>query len=133
MHNFSLNKSFIKALIVGSVVSLCIIVVLLCIMTAVLLGVSMLPYEYLSYLMLIFDAIAVFIGSYVAARLNKESGLFIGLLNGGIVFIAILISGFCVSPETLSIVTLLKAVIILVFSSLGGIKGVNTKEKIHIR
>ena len=133
MHNFSLNKSFIKALIVGSVVSLCIIVVLLCIMTAVLLGVSMLPYEYLSYIMLIFDAIAVFMGSYVAARINKESGLFIGLLNGGIVFIAILISGFCVSPETLSIVTLLKAVIILVFSSLGGIKGVNTKEKIHIR
>ncbi|MBQ6626970.1 MAG: TIGR04086 family membrane protein [Ruminococcus sp.] len=133
MHNFSLNKSFIKALIVGSVVSLCIIVVLLCIMSAVLLGVSMLPYEYLSYIMLIFDAIAVFIGSYVAARINKESGLFIGLLNGGIVFIAILISGFCVSPETLSIVTLLKAVIILVFSSLGGIKGVNTKEKIHIR
>ena len=133
MHNFSLNKSFIKALIVGSVVSLCIIVVLLCIMSAVLLGVSMLPYEYLSYIMLIIDAIAVFIGSYVAARINKESGLFIGLLNGGIVFIAILISGFCVSPETLSIVTLLKAVIILVFSSLGGIKGVNTKEKIHIR
>lgn len=133
MHNFSLNKSFIKALIVGSVVSLCIIVVLLCIMSAVLLGVSMLPYEYLSYIMLIFDAIAVFIGSYVAARINKESGLFIGLLNGGIVFIAILISGFCVSPETLSIVTLLKTVIILVFSSLGGIKGVNTKEKIHIR
>ena len=133
MRNFSLNKSFIKALIVGSVVSLCIIVVLLCIMSAVLLGVSMLPYEYLSYIMLIIDAIAVFIGSYVAARINKESGLFIGLLNGGIVFIAILISGFCVSPETLSIVTLLKAVIILVFSSLGGIKGVNTKEKIHIR
>ena len=133
MHNFSLNKSFIKALIVGSVVSLCIIVVLLCIMTAVFLGVSMLPYEYLSYIMLIIDAIAVFMGSYVAARINKESGLFIGLLNGGIVFIAILISGFCVSPETLSIVTLLKAVIILVFSSLGGIKGVNTKEKIHIR
>ena len=133
MRNFSLNKSFIKALIVGSVVSLCIIVVLLCIMSAVLLGVSMLPYEYLSYIMLIFDAIAVFIGSYVAARINKESGLFIGLLNGVIVFIAILISGFCVSPETLSIVTLLKAVIILVFSSLGGIKGVNTKEKIHIR
>ena len=133
MHNFSLNKSFIKALIVGSVVSLCIIVVLLCIMTAVLLGVSMLPYEYLSYLMLIFDAIAVFIGSYVAARISKENGLYIGLLNGTIVFLAILISGFCIIPNTLSIITLLKAVIILVFSSLGGIKGVNTKEKIHIR
>lgn len=133
MRNFSVNKDFIKALIIGSVVSVSIICVLLCILTAVFLGVSMLPYEYLSYMMLIIDAIAVFIGSYISARINKSNGLLIGLLNGAVVFIAILISGFCVKPETLSIITLLKAVIILVFSSLGGIKGVNTKEKIHIR
>ncbi len=133
MRNFTFNRAFIKALIVGGVVSLCIIVVLLCVMTTALLGVSLLPYEYLSYIMLIIDAVAVFIGSYIAARISKENGLFIGLLNGAIVFLAILIAGFSTTPETLSIITLLKAVIILVFSSLGGIKGVNTKEKIHIR
>ncbi len=132
--NISLNNTaFIKALIIGVVSSVITIAVMLCIITAILTASALLPYEYLEYIMLIPDAIGVLVGSYIAARINKSNGLFIGLCNGAIVFLALIISGFCITPETLTLITLLKAVVILLFSAFGGIKGVNVKEKIRIK
>lgn len=132
--NLSVNNSnLLKSLILGVVSSVAIIVVLLCIITVILLTASLLPYEYLSYIMLVADAVGALVGGYVAARINKSQGLLLGLLNGFILFVILLISGFCVSSDTLTVITLLKAVVIVIFSAIGGIKGVNTKEKIHIR
>ena len=132
--NISLNNTaFIKALIIGVASSVITIALMLCIITAIFTASAMLPYEYLEYIMLIPDAIGVLAGSYIAARINKSNGLFIGLCNGAIVFLALIISGFCITPETLTLITLLKAVVILLFSAFGGIKGVNVKEKIRIK
>lgn len=132
--NISLNNTaFIKALIIGVASSVITIALMLCIITAIFSASAMLPYEYLEYIMLIPDAIGVLAGSYIAARINKSNGLFIGLCNGAIVFLALIISGFCITPETLTLITLLKAVVILLFSAFGGIKGVNVKEKIRIK
>ena len=115
--NLSVNNSnFIKALILGVVSSVGMIAVLLCVVTVVLLASSLLPYEYLSYIMLAVDAIGALFGGYIAARLNKSQGLILGLLNGFILFVGIVISGFCVSGETITILTLLKAVVIIIFS-----------------
>lgn len=133
MRNLSLNNSFIKALILGAVSSVAMITVLLCIMAVILLVSSLLPYDYLAYIMLLIDAIGVFFGGYIAARINKSQGLLLGLSNGFIIFVALVICGFLISNETITIITLLKALVILISSSLGGIKGVNTKEKIHIK
>ena len=116
------KKKIIKAIILGGVSSTCIIAVLMCI-TAVLLTTSaLLPYEYLAYIMLFIDAISVFFGGYIASRINKSKGLILGLING-------LLS----SEETVTYITLLKLITIIIFSILGGIKGVNVKEKIHIK
>ncbi len=132
--NLSLNNTaFIKALIIGVASSVITIALTLCIITAIFTASAMLPYEYLEYIMLIPDAIGVLAGGYIAARINKSNGLFIGLCNGAIVFLALIISGFCITPETLTLITLLKAVVILLFSAFGGIKGVNVKEKIRIK
>ena len=132
--NISLNNTaFIKALIIGVASSVITIALMLCIITAIFTASAMLPYEYLEYIMLIPDAIGVLAGSYIAARINKSNGLFIGLCNGAIVFLALIISGFCITPETLTLITLLKAVVILLFSAFGGIKGVNVKQKIRIK
>ncbi len=132
--NISSDKQmFIKSLILGVVSSVAIIAMLLCAMSVIFLSASLLPYEYLSYIMLIIDAIGVLLGSYIAARINKSQGLILGLLNGFIVFVALVICGFATTSESLTIITGLKAVIILLFSAFGGIKGVNVKEKIRIK
>ncbi len=127
------KKKIIKAIILGGVSSTCIIAVLMCI-TAVLLTTSaLLPYEYLAYIMLFIDAISVFFGGYIASRINKTKGLILGLINGVVIFTAITISGLLSSGETVTYITLLKLITIIIFSILGGIKGVNVKEKIHIK
>ena len=132
--NVSLNKSsFIKAIIVGVATSVCLIAILMCITAGVLLISSQIPYEYLEYIMLVIDAVAVFLGGYIASRINKSQGLFLGLINGAIVLLAAIIGGFCSSTDTITYITLIKAVVILVFSILGGIKGVNVKDRIHIK
>ena len=127
------SRSFVKALILGVVSSVVMISVLMCITAAILLISSQLPYDYLEYIMLITDAVSVFIGGYIAGRLNKSQGLILGLLCGAIVLVSIIIGGFITGPQTITLITLLKAVVIIIFSALGGIKGVNTKEKIHIK
>ena len=107
--------------------------VLLCVVTVILLVSSLLPYEYLAYIMLVVDAIGALFGGYVAARINKRQGLLLGALNGAIVFVALIIAGFCVSNDTLTIITLLKAIIIVLCSAFGGVRGVNVKDKLHIK
>ncbi len=132
--NISSDKQMlIKSLILGVVSSVAMIVIFLCGMSVIFLSASLLPYEYLSYIMLVIDAVGVLIGSYIAARINKSQGLILGLLNGFIVFVALLICGFATASESITIITALKAIVMLLFSAFGGIKGVNVKEKIRIK
>ena len=132
--NISLNdRTFIKALVFSVLSSVAMIIVLMCIMSAVLTFSSLLPYEYLEYIMIAIDAIGVLFGGYIGARINKSQGLIIGLINGAIILVALLICGFFLNTGTLTLITLLKAVVIILFSSFGGVKGVNVKERIRIK
>ena len=123
----------IKAVILGGVSSTCIMAILMCITAVILTTSALLPYEYLAYIMLFIEAISVFFGGYIASRVNKSKGLILGLINGGIIFTPITLSGLISSGDTITYITLLKLVSIMLFSILGGIKGVNVKEKIHIK
>ena len=91
------------------------------------------PVGVIEYCTLAIDAISVFVGGYIAARINKSKGLVVGTCVGAIVLISVLIIGFSISSSTLTLITLLKTVTFLLFSALGGIKGVNVKEKIKIK
>ena len=134
MQKTSLEKSnIIKALIYAVLISVTIIAILMCICCVVFIASSKIPYDYLEYIMLVFDAVGIYFGGYVAARINKSQGLLLGLATGFIVFLALIISGLCASYDTISIVTLCKALVLLIFGSIGGIKGVNRKDKIHIK
>ena len=127
------NKTIIKAIIMGVVSSVCIASIIMCIVATILTFSSLLPYEYLAYIMIFILCISVFFGGYIASRVNKSKGLILGLINGVIIFSAISLSGMFLSENTVSYITLIRFVAITVCSILGGIKGVNKKEKIHIR
>lgn len=132
--NYSINNSaFVKSLIIGVVSSVAMITVLLCIVTVVLLVSALLPYEYLQYIMLAVDGIGVLFGAYIAGRMNKSQGLLLGLSIGFIVFVALTIVAFATVSGALTLTTLLKAIVLLIFSCIGAVKGVNAKEKIHIK
>ncbi len=126
------TREFIKSLILGVISSVAVTSALLCITTIILQTASLLPYEYLSYVMIGIEGFGVMMGGYIAGRLNKSQGLILGLLNGFIMLLALLIAGFCISSDV-TIITLIKAIVLLLFSAIGAVKGVNTKEKIHIK
>lgn len=126
------NSKFLSSIIIGAVSSVVVIAVLMCILSGILTATSLPPIEYLQYIMLIIIGIAVFLGGYIAARINKSKGLYLGIINGSIIYIALISSGFCMS-KAISLITILKLIVCVLCSVLGGIKGVNIKDKIRIK
>ena len=127
------SKSTIKAIGIGTGISLALTMVFSCLITLIMLFIPSVPYEYVGYITLISYASGVFIGGYITAATAKERGLILGLLCGAAVFIISLIIGFIFDGGTITIMTPLRLAVLLLFGGLGGIKGVNRNEKIHIK
>lgn len=127
------RKLFVKSVVIGVFAAVASIAAMLCIICVILLTAGSLPYEYLSYIMLAVDAVGVLLGSYLSARIAGKNGLIVGLSTAAIVLISLLIAGFSAANETLSFITLLRIIIVLIAGAAGGIKGVNRKQKIHIK
>lgn len=129
----SVNSQFIMSLISGVFVTVTLSVILMCILSVVFMTCSLLPYEYLNYIMMGIISISVFVGGYVSARINKSRGLLIGSATGALIVLSMLICGFCMSSDNITVNTLIRIIAIMLCSAVGGIKGVNVKEKIRIR
>lgn len=127
------RQVWIKSVLIGVSSAVVVIAVLMCLMCVIFLSAASLPYEYLEYLMLAVDMIGVLVGAYIAARISGQNGLIIGLLTSGIILVALMIAGFASGFDSLSMITLLRAVVILGAGAFGGIRGVNRKEKIRIK
>ncbi|MBQ6152267.1 MAG: TIGR04086 family membrane protein [Ruminococcus sp.] len=123
----------LKAIIIGVFSSVVIIAILMCVLSLIFLMSSSLPSEYLDYILLAIEAFGVLAGAYIAARILKRQGLVTGLCVSAIVLAAVLIAGFSGSTGTLTILTPIRAVILLLCGALAGIRGVNKKEKIRIK
>lgn len=128
------NKmKMLKAVGIGTAVSLGAILLILCLICGILMMMSSIPTDSLPYITLAAVAIGVFPGAYIAAAINGSKGLIVGLLCSGAVFLCLLIIGLCSGSNQLGALTLVRLVIALIFGALGGIKGVNRKEKLHIK
>lgn len=130
---FSDKKLLIRALCIGVFLSLAITVILMCMLAVILQFISAIPYQWLDYILLVIDAVAVFVGSYAAAAVTRSKGLIVGLFCGAAVFLIMYIAGLCSGMTDLSVLTALRALVMLVAGIFGGIRGVNKKEKIHIK
>lgn len=134
MINLSDDKSlFIKSIIIGTFITIACIAAMLCICCAIFLTSSKIPYEFIDYIMLVIYAVSIFIGSYFAARINKSRGLVLGITLSLLMFAALLISSFSTGNANLCMMTVYKLAVFIIFGILGGIKGVNRKEKVRIK
>lgn len=122
----------IKTIVIGVLTSIAIMLAMMCAICGVMLFVSSIPYRLLPYILLIADAVGVFCGGYLAAAMNKCRGLILGLIIGFLVFIIMFAAGLS-SGESVGLITFLRLAAVLVFGMFGGVKGVNKKEKIHIK
>ncbi len=122
-----------KAVGIGAAASLAVILLILCAACGILMMTSSIPTDSLPYLALAAAAAGTFVGGFIAAAITRSKGLIVGLLCGAAVFLCLLVIGLCSGAGQLGMLTIIRAVIALLFGALGGIKGVNRKEKLHIK
>ena len=121
-----------KALITGSGVNIMIILIMTVVVSLFLVVSGNLFESVAGYIMLVPLLIGGYSGGYTAARIKKSGGLMYGVLSSVIVFIFMLIIGFATGSAEITYMLLLKALALMLPSAIGGVKGVNKKEKLKI-
>ena len=121
-----------KAVGIGTAVSLAVILLTLCVIGGVLMMTSI-PTDSLSYIVLTAIAVGTFLGGYVAAAVTRSKGLIVGLLCSAAVFVILSLIGLCSGRSPVGVMALIRLTVSALFGALGGIKGVNRKEKLHIK
>ena len=123
----------LKAVAVGSAVTIAVIAILMCLMSLALLLFDTIPFDLAPYILLAADAVAIFSGAYISAVIAGSRGMLTGALCGLTIFLIMLLTGYIGSGGELSVLSAMKLAVFLLFGVLGGIKGVNRKERLHIR
>ena len=129
----SINKKAIKSVIFGSLVGTLITIILIIICSLIIISMGRLPDGALEYITLGLLAAGGYIGGYIGGRIYKGSGLFIGLATGSIMFIIVFLAGINSFTGSFSPLILFKIMVLLVFSTLGAVIGVNKKEKVKFK
>lgn len=130
--NESGNKKAVKAVLTGSLVN-SLITLASSLLLAVFLNIAGNIFEDVAeYIMLIPIILGSYTGGFTAAQINKSKGIIVGLFNSVIIMIIMLIIGFSVYNTDITYMFLLKAICLFLPGVVGGIKGVNKKEKFKI-
>lgn len=128
-----LNKKLtVKAILFGVLISLLISIILMCCVSAFILTNGLLPSELTNIITISTLGAGTIVGGAVASRITKSAGLITGLITGFTVFLLVTIIGLCKSSDSITYLTFIRLAVTVIFGGIGGIIGVNKKEKIHI-
>lgn len=129
-----LNKKLTaKAVMFGVLVSFLISIILMCCVSAFILTNGLLPGEITSIITIGTLGAGTLTGGIVSSRITKSAGFITGLITGFVVFLLITIIGMCKSSDSISYITFIRLAVTVILGGLGGIIGVNKKEKIRIK
>ena len=101
---------------------------LLIFMMAAVLAVGSIPAMLISPVTVIFLAFGGFFGGFASAKLSGEKGLICGMISGIIYFIILWLFGAVFEYAGFGTAALIKAAMLIISSSFGGILGVNYKK-----
>jgi putative membrane protein (TIGR04086 family) len=125
------NNSFsqyIYSFLFTTVLASVICAVLLAIISILALKVDI-PLASLPFIMNAVAGISVFSGVFFTARKVRNRGFFLGLCTGILFFTVMLLVSAFSEPMGVGISALIKLAVCLIFGILGGVLGVNSKEK----
>lgn len=126
------SSKTIKAVVMGVIVTSAIIM-LITIVLSLLLNITGNLFEgFAGYLMLLPLIIGGYLGGLTSAVINGSNGLVLGVVTSAIVYVIMLIAGFAAYNTNITYMILLKAICLMLPAIMGGIKGVNKKEKFRI-
>lgn len=127
------NKRSVKAVLIGTAISLLLTVMLTCVFAFIIKLMPVVPYGIIDYVLIGLSGLSILIGSYTASVMTKSKGMMIGSLCALIVFAVLTISGMSIPDNDIGILTVIRVVAYLVCGVVGGIAGVNRKEKVRIK
>lgn len=120
----------LKALMVGLVSGMLVCMLFLILFSIVFVKLGSIPQNLVNVFALISAILGAFTAGYIALRIYKEKGLYIGAACGNLVFLMFTISGFLASGESISSFTFIKLLLLTFFGALGGVLGTNKKRRI---
>lgn len=122
-----------KAIIFGVIIGAALCALLLAIFSVLFSKAGFLPTEYLWIFVTAILALSGFAGGYVSSAIYKSKGLLTGLITGAVLFLAVAAGTFLNESSDPNELLLYKALALIVCGAIGGIIGVNKKEKIKIK
>ena len=127
------NQRFFKSILTGILSSVVITLILTCLFGLILKMTSGVPYGIIDYVMIGIEGVGVLFGAYIAGVIAKGKGLIIGAVCGGLSLLILLGCGMSVIQNDIGILTLIRSAVVLICGIIGGIAGVNRKEKVRIK
>ena len=127
------NQKTLKFAAIGVLSALVMTVLLTVLFGFILKMASGIPYGILSYVMIGIEGVSVLTGAYIASVIAKSKGLILGVICGAVVLLLLFACGFSIPENNIGILTLIRAAVILLCGVIGGIAGVNRKEKVRIK
>ena len=134
MSDFGKDKGHIvKVVLIGVLCSVVLAVLLTCLFSTMLNMMSGIPYEIIDYVMVAIEGFSVLIGAYIACVIAKCKGLVIGALCGAITLMIVFAVGMSIAKNNIGLLTIIRSVVMLLCGIIGGVAGVNRKEKVRIK
>lgn len=124
------NSVFLmKALIIGTVAGLLTCTLFLILFAGVFVKLGSIQQNLVKFLALFAASVGAIIAGYIALKIFKEKGLYVGAACGSLVFLIFTISGFLAGGESISSFTFIKLLVLTFFGALGGVLGINKKNR----
>ena len=134
MSDFGNDKGrIVKAVVIGELCSVVLSLLLTCLFSMMLNMMSGIPYDFIDYVMVAIEGFSVLIGAYIACVIAKSKGLIIGALCGAISLLIVFAVGMSTAKNNIGLLTVIRSAVILLCGIIGGIMGVNRKEKVQIK
>lgn len=128
------KKLLAKAVLFSSVCGILILVILMCLLAAVMMSSGVISADILDYCTVGMVGVATLMSGIISSRITGSAGLAVGSLTGFFIFLVITSTiALIFNGEPITILTLLKLMSSVLGGGIGGIIGVNKKEKIKIR
>ena len=119
-----------KAILLSVVVMAVVSAVLLALLALILGKMKVLPRGIIPVLTTVVGCLAVFLGGFLASAYTKENGLLLGLISGGIFVFCTALVSVLLFQNDFNIASAGKLAAILLSGSIGGVLGVNRKDRV---
>ena len=130
-YTIEFNKfKFIKGVVISLILGEIVLLLLLGITSIILTSTGILNNTILEIALTVICGISAFVCGFTSSKISKVKGLINGAICGFLFFLIILSAGLIMMDGTLTLFTFLKFIVSLLFGAVGGIIGLNKKEKL---